>query len=288
MKSKKHPTIGVALGSGGAKGLAHIGVLKTLEKHGIEIDYVAGSSIGALIGSYYAAYPNLTGLEKLVFDFNRKQGFSLFDPAIRGGLLKGNRLEEFISDMLEGATFEKLRIPFIAVATDFNTAEEVLIRDGSLVKAVRASIAIPAIFQPIWYKDRLLADGGLSDPIPVRAVKAVGSDIVIAVNLDSATFRNQETKKLPVFSTIPMHAITILRHHLALQTIQAADIIITPKTAPVSLIGWNYFFDNEKAKSMIEAGEKAAEKIIPDLLKLIEQKREEKQNVLQRIVSFFR
>src|SRR3989344_6738141 len=118
----KYPKIGLALGSGGAKGLAHIGVLKAFEKEDFDIDFIAGSSIGSLIGAYYASHPDLKKLEKLILSFNKRKGFALFDPALRGGLIKGNKIENFISDMLDSASFDSLRIPYAAIATDMKSA----------------------------------------------------------------------------------------------------------------------------------------------------------------------
>lgn len=286
MKGRKRPTIGIALGSGGAKGLAHIGVLKAFERHEIDIDFVAGTSFGALVGAYYAAHPNLSKLEELIVDFNRRKGFMLFDPVLRGGLLKGNKIEHFISDMLEGATFEKLRIPYAAISTDLNTAEEVVINHGDLVKAVRASISIPAVFQPIWHEDRLLADGGLSDPVPTLPVRAMGSDIVVAVNVESSYFP-QQLLTIPSLSKIPMHSVNILRYNLTRQSLSTADSIIEPKTPPIGLIGWNYLFDTAKAQDIIKSGEDAAELVIPEIKALIEQKKKERK-LRHRFFSFFK
>ena len=164
MASSKRLKIGLALGSGGAKGLAHIGVLKTLEANNIPIDFIAGSSIGSLIGAHYAAHKDTKKLEDIVLNFNRSKGFQLFDPTWRGGFIKGKKAEHFIEELLEGATFDKLQIPYAAVSTDMNTAGTVIFRHGDIIKAIRTSISVPAIFQPVFYQKRLLADGGLSNP----------------------------------------------------------------------------------------------------------------------------
>lgn len=285
MKKVNYPKIGIALGSGGAKGLSHIGVLKALEKHDIHIDYIAGSSIGALIGAYYAGHPHLSDLEDLIYSFNKRKGFMLFDPVLRGGLLRGNKIEKFISDMLEDSTFEKLRIPFIAMATDISTAEPVSVKTGSLTKAIRASISVPAIFQPIEYQGKLLADGGLSDPIPTQVVRNMGSDIVIAVNVESGFFL-EPLKKFPALSHVPMHSVNILRHNLAVRSLKAADVSISPRVPPINLVGWDYFFNTNKAQKMIEAGEKAAEHMLPKLKKIIEEKQNERRG-LRKFFSFF-
>ncbi len=283
---QNHPTIGLALGSGGAKGLAHIGVFKMLEKYNIPIDYIAGSSIGSLMGAHYAAFKDTKRLEDLFVNFTMQKGFQLFDPILKGGFIKGKKFESFIEDTLEGAHFDKLQIPFAAVATDFTSAKTVIFTEGNLTKAVRASTSVPPLFQPLTYKDQLLADGGLSNSVPVDVVRAMGADIVIAVNLDTVYVPNAT---LPAITKIPMHSINILRHNLALQSTKTADIIISPKGIyQIGLIGWDYFFDAEKTKLVIHEGEKATEKVIPHIQDLMQIKIQKKKNVFEKIISFIR
>ncbi len=281
-----YPKIGIALGSGGAKGLAHIGVLKKLEFYGIPISFIAGSSIGSLIGAYYAAHPHIDKLEQFILNFSLRKGFGLFDPTLRGGLIKGNKIEKLISELLEDATFDNLKIPFTAIATDFNTAEPVSLSSGDLVKAVRASISVPAIFQLIAHENKLLADGGLSHPIPDEEVRKMGSNIVISVNLDQVYIPSVLIQN-PSLPKIPIHSIDILRHNLALHSMQTSDIIITPRLAPMGLVGWNYFFDTQKAQEIIKAGEDAAEEALPQIRRLIEEKRGDR-NVVKKLIHLTR
>lgn len=289
MKDKKIK-IGLALGSGGAKGLAHIGVLRVLEEANIDIDFIAGTSIGALVGAYYAANPDLLKLEELILSFNKRKGFALFDPALRGGLIKGNRIEKLISEVLEGAAFPSLRIPFSAVTTDMKSAKEVIINHGDLVKAIRASISVPPVFQPVLYKNKLLADGGLSDPVPVDAVRAMGADVVIAVNVESGYFY-EPLAKIPPLAGLPMHSVNVLRHNLTFQSLKTADIVISPDTPYTGLVGWDYFFDNKKASLMIKAGEDAARKTLPEIEALFKRKlivANESASVFKKFFSFFK
>ncbi len=289
MKQVKAPKIGLALGSGGAKGLAHIGVLKALEKEGIDIDHIAGTSIGSIIGTYYAAHPSLVKLEEFVFSLNRRMGFKLFDPVLRGGIIKGNKVEMFISQMLDGASFESLRIPLSVIATDMKSAEEVVIRSGDLVKAIRASISVPPVFAPVKYNNKLLADGGLSDPVPVDAVRKMGADIVIAVNVESGYFY-EPVKNIPALTGIPMHSVNILRHNITFHSLKTADVVISPTAPNTGLVGWKYFFDKKKAESIIKAGEKAAEKAMPRIKELIEEKQKEqkKKDGFRKFFLFFK
>lgn len=285
--ARKYPKIGLALGSGGAKGLAHIGVLKSLEKHNIPINYIAASSIGSLIGAHYARYQNVKKLEEIVFNFDRKKGIGLFDFTVIGGIIKGKKTEGFISEILENATFKELKIPLVIVATDFNTAQSIIFNDGNLTKAIRASIAVPTIFQPIFYLDKLIADGGLSNPVPVSVVSEMGADITIAVNLDHVYIENPLTN-LPPLSQIPMHAVNILRHNLALYSIKNADIIITPQNIlQIGLVGLNNIFNNEKALQLIQEGEDATDKVISKIEKQI-QFYQKRQSPMQKVLSIFK
>jgi NTE family protein len=283
----EYPRIGLALGSGGAKGMAHIGVLKSLEKHGIPVSYIAGSSIGSIIGAHYALYHSTTKLEELVLTLTRKKGLGLFDITIKGGLIKGNKMERFISEILGNAEFHNLKTPLSVVATDFNTAESVVFNSGNLSRAIRASIAVPAVYQPIFYQDRLLADGGLSNPVPVSAATKMGADITIAVNLDHV-YVGTPLKELPALIRIPMHAINILRHNLALREISNADVIITPENASqIGLLGWGSVFDNKKAERIIREGEMATDKKIPEIKKQIETYKK-RHSPLQKFLSLFK
>ena len=287
MEQSLYPKIGIALGAGGAKGLAHIGVLKVLESEGIKIDFVAGSSIGALIGAYYAAHPALDKLEDLILTFNKRKGFMLFDPVLRGGLLRGDKIEQFISDMLEGAEFKSLRIPYTAIATDFITGKEVSLDHGDLVKAVRASISVPAIFRPVKYGKMFLADGALADPVPTTPVREMGADLVIAVNVESNYFTTPRAT-IPSLSQAPLHSIIILQHNLTLHSLKTSDVAITPDIEPIGLVGWNYLFDSSKAQVIIKAGEDAARKALPEIRKAIEEKRNEKEKYEKKHPGFFK
>lgn len=285
--ANNYPKIGLALGSGAAKGLAHIGVLKSLEKNNIPVSYIAASSIGAIMGAHYARFKDIKRLEDAVLKFDRKKGIELFDFTVVGGIIKGKKTEAFLSELLENATFKDLSIPLTVVATDFNTAQQVIFNDGNLIKAIRASIAVPAIYQPIYYLDKLLADGGLSNPVPVSVVSAMGADITIAVNLDQIFVENYDTS-LPALARMPMHAMDILRHNIALQAMKDANVIITPQNKlRVGLIGWKNIFNNEKAMQIINEGEAATDKMIPEIKRQISEYQKRK-SPLQKIFSLFK
>ncbi len=176
--------IGLALGSGSARGLAHIGVIRAIEDAGIHIDMVAGTSIGALIGAAYAA----GRLDELEHDFrgiDRRRIGALIDPVLPwSGFIDGKKIAGFVRAHVSLKAVEQLPIPFCAVATELSSGQEVVIREGDLIDAVRASISVPGIFSPVRWRNRILVDGGLVNPVPVSAVRALGADIVIAVDLN--------------------------------------------------------------------------------------------------------
>ena len=178
------PAIGLALGSGAARGWAHIGVIHALEEVGIRPSMVAGCSIGALVGSGYAS-GSLDKLEQWVRGIRSLDVMRLLDVRFGGGLIEGDTLMKSLEKQVDPVDIESLDIPFAAVATDLEAGREVWMREGSLMAAVRASIAVPGLMSPVRHEGRWLVDGGLTDPVPVSLCRALGADVVIAVNLNS-------------------------------------------------------------------------------------------------------
>ena len=176
--------VGVALSGGAAKGLAHIGVLKALEEAGIKIDYIAGSSMGALIGAAYASGIPIDTLEKIAIDTDWKTAAKLFIPGLStSGLVDGKRVKQFLSTLYGDKNIEDLPIPFVATATDISNGKLFIINRGSLLEAVRASISIPIVFTPVKHKNIFLVDGGLVNPVPIDVVREMGADFIIAVHV---------------------------------------------------------------------------------------------------------
>lgn len=211
-------------------------------------------------------------MEKTAIETNWRTAFTLFDPAIRGGLIKGKKIEKLLEKWLSKLNFNDLKIPLTVVATDLVTGKEVDINNGDVSKAVRASLAVPPVFKPVPYKDRLLSDGGLANPLPVNLVKGMGAEIVIAINLESGKFQKDIDSSFIdeniSLVRISIRALNVIRYHLAKNQAENADILIEPLTEETGLIGWNRFFDNHKTKNFIKAGETAAKKVLPQLLKL--------------------
>lgn len=194
--SQQRPKIGLALGSGSARGLAHLGVIRALAEAGIEADFIAGTSMGALIGAIHAA-GKLEALEATFQTFDWKKTVSFFDVVLpKSGLLDGAKISALVRAHVQAARIEALPKPFGAVATDLVSGEEVLIRSGDVIEAVRASISVPGIFTPVRSNGHILVDGGLTNPVPVSAVRAMGADIVIAVDLNHQIVAGKNLKPL--------------------------------------------------------------------------------------------
>jgi NTE family protein len=180
--------IGLALGGGGARGLAHIGVLRVLEDAGLPVGRIAGTSMGALVGGFYAAKGRIEPVESLALSIDWKYLAKLFAPGFSiHGVVNDERIRRFIGDFTGGPMIEDLAVPFSAVAADMETGAEVVFSKGPLVDAIMASISIPAVFRPVREAGRLLADGGLANPLPVSVLRRQGSGPVVAVNVAQAS-----------------------------------------------------------------------------------------------------
>lgn len=182
--ARRVPRVGLALGSGSARGWAHIGVLQALEAEGIRPDIVCGASIGSLVGAAYAA-GELPRFADWVQSLGMRDVFGFMDFNLSGGMLKGEKLIAFWRRNFADFDIEKSPLPFAAVATDLHSGAEVWLREGSIADAVRASIALPGLFTPVAHEDgRLLVDGGIVNPVPTSLARAMGADIVIGVDLN--------------------------------------------------------------------------------------------------------
>lgn len=268
VSSKKK--IGLALGSGGVRGLAHLGVLKVLNKYDVKIDYIAGASIGAWVGAHYALYQDIALLEHFTVGKRREKFSTLMELTVKGGFVKGGRVLNLFSEWLNDCSFEDTRLPLRIVATDIITGDEVVFSRGKLAPAVRASISVPSIFQPFDYKENVLIDGGVSNPIPVSTVREMGADVVIAVNLDNyqreGLFSRKEAGSVARVTT---RSIDLLRHHLAKQCVADADIVIEPDNASEDLSRWRNYFTDDIGAEHVRKGEVAAEAEVQKLLSIL-------------------
>ena len=211
------PRIGLALGSGSARGWSHLGVIKALERAGIAPDIVCGTSIGALVGAAYAAGEH-GRLEPWVRSLTWSSVASLLDWKLGGGLMAGGKLTAFFSRHFADPGIGNLSRTFGCVATDLASGREVWLRNGPVIEAVRASIALPGVFTPAVHEGRLLVDGGLVNPVPVSLCRALGADIVIAVDLNWELV----TRHRPATSAVvPVQGVTALTHSGRLERLLA-------------------------------------------------------------------
>jgi len=258
----EHPKIGLALGSGGARGFAHLGVIKALTEAGIPIHLIAGSSMGALVASFYGAGIDMERLYKLSTAFKRKYFLDFTVPKM--GFISGKKVKEFIKVFTHGKNIEDLSIPIGIVATDLLTGEKVVFQTGSVADAVRASISIPGIFVPEKYNGRILVDGGVSDRVPVSVAKEMGADIVIAVDV-SRVKRNAEITS--IYDVI-MQSIDIMQAEIINNREIAASVMIRP---PVEIYSSRAFTNIEE---IINHGEEEAKKHLTQIKTVIEQWKE--------------
>ena len=297
------PTIGLALGSGASRGWSHIGVIDALVEEGIEPDIVCGTSVGAMVGASYLA-GNLDKLEEWVLKASRSDVYRFFDVKLsQSGFVDVERMDKFIHEYVAGKDLEidDLDKPFLAVATCLTTGQEAWSREGSVAQWVRASMSLPGLFSPVRIDDKWLVDGGLVNPVPVTACRALGADIVIAVNLNadivgkglkdkhvssaeeeegllhslkqqakdysSSLFSSGSGDKAPpgllsvVSSSINIFQDRITRSRLAGDP---ADIIMAPRLRDVGLLEFG------KAAEAIKTGKACVQKVLPDIQDLIE------------------
>ena len=264
--------VGLALGSGAARGLAHIGVLEVLEKEGIPIDMIAGSSMGALIGALYAQGKDVSLIKNLAIDLGSKRFALLADPALpKTGLIRGRKIEDTLRSIFGDIKFGDLGIPFACVATDVETGEEVVIKQGLVREGVRASGSIPVILSAVKRQGRYLVDGALANPVPVSVLKEMGADFIIAVNVTPdlrerihQVSEEQVEAKEPNILNVIMQMVHIIGYRMVESSLVGADVIIEPQ---VTHIGWGDF---RRVPECILQGELAARSCILEIKRKLE------------------
>jgi len=276
-----NPKIGLALGGGGARGFAHVGILKVFEREHIPIDYIAGTSMGGLIGSLYAIGLSSAEIEEISLDFRKKRKFfgMMFDPTwSTRGFFKGSRIYNYLAKYLGMTTFDETKIPLAVVATDIVSGQEMVLQQGRLVDAVRATISVPIAFAPVLRGDAKLVDGGVLNNVPADLARSLGADIVVAVDVWPVfnKERNQIASEYRLFtlpgvpdSFMEMWRVVLISigkmSELRLK-IDKPDVLIKPKI-PVYidvLIGF------DRAAEAIAAGEAAAEAALPQIRALLD------------------
>ena len=268
LKNKERKKVGLVLGSGGFRGPAHIAVIKTLVNNGIPIDYIAGCSIGSMIGAHYALFQDIFKLEKDLLNQQNIKLSHLKDLSFRQGLLSGKTFEKSFRKMYEEKSFADTKIPLNLVATDLTTGQPYIFKSGDISKAVRASISIPFTFRPVKKDNSLLVDGGMSAPVPDFVVKDMGADIVISVNL----YRHYKLdKKSLSLSKSSSRSLEILLTNISNRSITCSDIIINPDISKYSeLSRLKTYFNKKIALDIMKIAEQETLKAIPAIKKLLQ------------------
>ncbi|MCH9632899.1 MAG: putative NTE family protein [Chlamydiae bacterium] len=248
--------VALVLGGGGARGAAHLGVLEALEEANIPIDLIVGSSIGGFIGSLYADQPNSALLKKKLEKVKRKH-LTYYNPVIiRNGLWGFKSMSKFLNSNLQAKTFKELQIPLKVVATNLLDGEEVVLSGGEITPSVCASCAVPFYFQPVSIYGRLLVDGGVIDPVPIKVARQSNPRIVIAVDI-SGTASSKRPKNM-IQATKLSFQIANIQH--SANSAMDADIVIKPYIdSSVSL------FNHKEYEALYQSGKKAAQKALPEI-----------------------
>ncbi len=254
---RKAVKVALVLGAGAAKGFAHVGVLKVLEANHVPVHMIVGTSVGSFVGSLYAyGYPAYD-LQKIAMGLEKGELVDLTVPD--NGFVKGEKLEAYVNRMIRGTKMENLRVPFYAVATDIGSGEEMVFSKGNTGLAVRASCAIPGVFQPVRIGDRTYVDGGVVSPVAVDAARRMGADVVIAVDITGgAAGVTPETTLDTIFQSI-----NVMYSKIAAAQLSRADVVIRPKVGHIDS------GDFTKRHEAILEGERAAQAALPKIQALL-------------------
>jgi len=249
--------IGLALGGGGARGLAHLGVYQRLTEMGLPVHCVAGTSIGAIAGALIAAGTVERALAWCAEPDWKKFPKLMFETRLTAkAITTGRQVERLLADLIVAKRFDELKVPFAAVATDLNSGEKVVLREGDLLSAVRASMSIPGVFLPVERDGRVLVDGQLVDPVPVSVCRAMGADVVIAVDINPPNLP-ENAKPLSKLNLIDILAgtLTVLNCELTRRELAEAppDVLIRPAVGGVMSL------DFRRAERLVEIGRQAVD-----------------------------
>ena len=252
---RKAPKLGLALGGGAARGFAHIGVIQVLEENGIQPDMVVGTSAGSLVAAFYASGKTGAQLQWLADSMDESQLTDWTEPFLSRGKLRGEALGRFVNSQLNGAKIEDLKIPLGIVATDLQTGDGILFRRGDIATAVRASSAVPSVFEPVRIGNKDYVDGGLVSPVPVRYARQMGADIVIAVDISS---RPEDAKTTDMLKVL-LQTFSIMGKSISQLEMAQAEVVVRPALPDV---GSAEFTARQKS---IEAGRAAMRLALPAL-----------------------
>lgn len=253
------PKVALVLGAGSARGLAHIGVLQVLLEHEIPFDLIVGSSMGAMVGAIYACGADIYMLDKMVEYMNTR---ILFDVGVpRLGFIAGNRVTEFLNLLTKKKSFDDLNMPVAVVATDLISGQRVIITEGQVTEAVRASISLPGIFAPVQKDGMVLVDGAVSDRLPVEVAHELGADLVLAVDV---TFGPGRKTTINNTMDVILTSLDIMSKHHFDTVLTGADILIQPEVGQISPKEF------DRSREAIDMGRIATEAKIDEIRNLIE------------------
>lgn len=292
MKQKK---IGLALGGGAARGWAHIGIIRSLEKLGIKPDIIAGTSIGALVGATYVT-GFMDEFEDWILQLNKRNLVGMLDLRFSGGMIHGKKLIDYLSNGMKDVNIEDIEMPYGAVATNLDNGEETWLREGDIINAVRASIALPGVFSPTHINNQWLSDGGLVNPVPVSLCRALGADYVIAIDLNARLLDGEhmsdnnidsngddnplqdlkkkrdntstESQDIPATIDVIHRSINIMTNRITSHRLEAdpPELLLSPDLRTIGL------FDFHKASTGIQIGRREVAKSsgkINDFIQLV-------------------
>ena len=258
---KKIPKLGLALGGGAARGFAHIGVLQVLEEEGIKPSLVVGTSAGSVVASFYASGKTGQQLQWLADTMDETQFTDWANPFSGRGILRGEALGKYINSQLNGMKIEDMKLPLGIVATDLRTGDGILFRRGDVATAVRASSAVPSVFEPVQIAGKDYVDGGLVSPVPVRYARQMGADLVLAVDISS---RPEDAKTTDMLKVL-LQTFSIMGKSISQLELAQADVVVRPALPD---IGSTEFSARKKS---IEAGRAAMKQAMPQLRALLAQ-----------------
>lgn len=261
--SQQHnrPIVALVLGSGGARGYAHIGVIQVLEQQGIHPDFIVGTSAGSIVGSIYASGKTANELRDIAL--NMKVNDVRDIKLDMKGILDGKKVENYINQLVNNIPLQQLKIPMYVVATELGQGNKVVFNYGNTGQAVRASVSIPSMFVPTKIGETEYVDGGLVSPVPVDVARDLGADIIIAVDILAQPIHTETSNVWGLFN----QNINIMQNHLAQQELQHADIVIQPDLREKA-----HIFDLKGRESTIQAGIDAAENQLHSILSVFQQK----------------
>ncbi|RLL48740.1 patatin-like phospholipase family protein [Acinetobacter cumulans] len=253
-QQNKRPIVALVLGSGGARGYAHIGVIQVLEQHGIRPDFIVGTSAGSIVGSIYASGKSADELRDIAL--NMKPADVREIRLDKKGVLDGKKVEDYVNTQVDHVPLEKLKIPMYVVATELQEGHKVVFNAGNTGQAVRASVSIPSMFIPAVIQKQEYVDGGLVSPVPVDTARELGADIIIAVDILAKPIHTETSNVWGLFN----QNINIMQFYLAKEEMKRADVVIQPDLREKA-----HIFDVKGREATMQAGVEAADEKLNEI-----------------------